>query len=57
VNGLTAAFQRQQHQALAGLWDTIVREDRRWPEAVVRHTTSAAPVTARQSMTLLRVTL
>ena len=57
VSGLAAAFQIQQHQALAGLWNTIVREDRRWPAAVVRHTTSIAPAAAQQSMTLTRVTL
>ena len=57
VNGLAAAFQKQQHQALAGLWNMIAGEDRRWPEALVRHTTSATPTTARKSMTLARVTL
>jgi 2-polyprenyl-6-methoxyphenol hydroxylase-like FAD-dependent oxidoreductase len=57
VSGLAAVFQKQLHQSLVGLWNTIAREDRRWPEAVVRHSTAAAPVTARQSMTLLRVTL
>ena len=57
VSGLAAAFQKQQHQSLAGLWDAIVGEDRRWPAATVRHTTSAAPTLARQSMTLTRVTL
>jgi len=57
VSGLAAAFQRHQHQSLAGLWDAIVHEDRRWPATAIRHTTSAAPALARQSMTLTRVTL
>jgi flavin-dependent dehydrogenase len=57
VSGLAATFQKQLHQSLVGLWNTMAREDRRWPEAVVRHSTAAAPVTARQSMTLLRATL
>ena len=57
VSGLAAAFQKQQHQSLADLWNTIVREDRRWPAAVVRHTTSHAPAFERQSMALARVTL
>jgi 2-polyprenyl-6-methoxyphenol hydroxylase-like FAD-dependent oxidoreductase len=56
VNGLAAAFQQQQYHSLAGLWEAIAREDRRWPAAVVRHITATAPVTARQSTTLLRVT-
>ena len=55
VTGLAAAFQKQQHQSLAGLWNTIVHEDRRWPAGVVRHITSVA--TGWQSMTLARVTL
>jgi flavin-dependent dehydrogenase len=57
VNGLAAAFQKQLHQSLIGLWNTMAREDRRWPEAAVRRTTAATPVTARQSMTMLRATL
>jgi 2-polyprenyl-6-methoxyphenol hydroxylase-like FAD-dependent oxidoreductase len=57
MNGLAADFQRRQYQSLAGLWDVVVREDRRWPETVVRHNAAAAPVAVRQSMTLRRVTL
>ena len=57
VSGLAAAFQQQQQQSLAGLWNMVVREDRRWPAATVRHITAVAPAFARQSMTLTRVTL
>jgi flavin-dependent dehydrogenase len=57
VSGLAAAFQKELHQSLAELWNTMAREDRRWPEAVVRRTTAPAPVAARQSMTLTRATL
>jgi hypothetical protein len=57
MNGLAAAFQKQQHQSLVELWNTMAREDRRWSDAVVRRTTAATPMTARQSMTLLRATL
>jgi hypothetical protein len=57
VSGLAAAFQKHQYQSLAGLWDAIVREDRRWPATAIRHTTSAAPASARQSLILTRVTL
>jgi flavin-dependent dehydrogenase len=57
VSGLAATFQKQLHQSLVELWNTMAREDRRWPEAAVRHSIVAPSVTARQSMTLLRATL
>jgi 2-polyprenyl-6-methoxyphenol hydroxylase-like FAD-dependent oxidoreductase len=40
VDGLAAAFQKQLSNSLAGLWQTISNEDRRWPKAEV--TTSEA---------------
>ncbi len=55
VNGLAPAFQKHLHHALLGLWNTLAREDRRWPAAVLRHRTPVA--TGWQSMTLARVTM
>jgi flavin-dependent dehydrogenase len=57
VSGLAAAFQKQQHRSLVGLWNTLAREDRRWPAAVVRHVTPIAAEPGWQSMALARVTL
>ncbi len=55
VSGLAEAFQKRLHHSLAGLWNTLAHEDRRWPAAVVRHVT--AMETGWQSMSLARVTL
>jgi 2-polyprenyl-6-methoxyphenol hydroxylase-like FAD-dependent oxidoreductase len=57
VSGLAAAFQKQLHHALAGLWNTIVHDDRRWPATEVRHVTPVSPEHGRRSTAIVRVTL
>ena len=57
VHGLAAAFQKELHHALAEMWNTIVRDDRRWPATEVRHATPVSPVQVRHSMAIARVTL
>jgi 2-polyprenyl-6-methoxyphenol hydroxylase-like FAD-dependent oxidoreductase len=57
VIGLAAAFQKRLHKSIAGLWNSIAQDDRRWPTAEVRHATPMSPEQVRRSMTLARVTL
>jgi flavin-dependent dehydrogenase len=57
VSGLAAAFQQRLHKSIAGLWNSIAQDDRRWPQAEVRHATPMSPEEVRRSMSLARVTL